>query len=387
MSSPSFVRRARSVALLLAAAVLPAFPASARAAAPAGEPIKIGEVSPLTGKEAAFGQQAHRGVVMAIEEINAQGGVLGRPLVIVAEDNQSKPGDSATAAKKLISRDKVVALLGTGTSSNCLEIAPIAQTARVPFVATTATAPEVTEKRDYVFRACFIDPFQGAVLAKFARETLKAKRIAILTSTTASYSVGLSKVLRERFTALGGTIVADQKYSEGDKDFRAQLTAIKAAKPDAIAATGFYTEAALICKQARDLGLDLPIFGGDGWEAPELIQIGGKAVEGTYYASHYSSESSAPEVQDFVKKYRARHGETPDSMTPLAYDATLLVAEAIRRAGSTDGAQVRAALAALKDFPGVTGRITIDPQRNASKSAVMLQVKNGKPAYIATIAP
>lgn len=355
---------------------------------PAGEPIKLGEISPLTGKEAAFGQQAHRGILMALDEINARGGVLGRPLVVIAEDNQSKPGDSATVARKLLSRDKVVALLGTGTSSNCLEIAPIAQSARIPLVATTATAPEVTEKRDYVFRACFIDPFQGAVLAKFARDTLKAKRVALLTSTSASYSVGLSKVFRERFIALGGELVADQKYAEGDKDFRAQLTAIRAAQPDAIAATGFYSEAALICKQARDLGLDIPIFGGDGWEAPELIEIGGKAVEGTYYASHYSSDSAAPEVRAFVQKYRARfNGETPDSMAPLAYDATLILADALARAGSTDGAKLRAALAATKNFPGVTGRTTIDAQRNASKSAVMLRVENGKPTYLATIAP
>ncbi len=326
--------------------------------------------------------------MMAIDEINARGGVLGRPLAVVAEDNQSKAGDSATVAKKLLSRDKVVALLGTGTSSNCLEVAPLAQAARIPFVATTATAPEVTEKRDYVFRSCFIDPFQGAVLAKFARTTLKAKRVAVLTSVSASYSVGLSKVFRERFTALGGVIAGDQKYSEGDKDFRAQLTAIKALKPDAIAATGFYTEAALICKQARDLGLDIPIFGGDGWEAPELVEIGGKAVEGTYYASHYSSDSTAPEVQDFVKKYRARfNGETPDSMAPLAYDAALIVADAIRRAGSTDGAKIRAALAATKNFPGVTGRTDLDAQRNASKSAVMLVVKNGKPTYVETVSP
>ena len=270
--------------LLSLALLLPFSLSSTRAAAL--EPIKLGEIEPLTGKEAAFGQQAHRGVQMAIAEINARGGVLGRPLVVVVEDNQSKSGDSATVAKKLLSREKVVALLCGGTSSNCNEITPLAQAARIPFVATTATAPEVTEKRDYIFRSCFIDPFQGAVLAKFAATTLQAKRVAILTSVSASYSVGLSKIFRERFTALGGEIVAEQKYSEGDKDFRAQLTAIKAAKVDAIAATGFYTEAALICKQARDLGLTLPIFGGDGWEAPELIEIGGKAVEGTYYISH-----------------------------------------------------------------------------------------------------
>ena len=354
----------------------------------AAEPIKIGEIEPLTGKEAAFGQSSHRGVLMALDEINARGGVLGRPLVIVAEDNQSKPGDSATIAKKLVSRDKVVAILSGGTSSACLEAAPICQAAHVPFVATTATAPEVTEKRDYIFRNCFIDPFQGAVLAKFALTTLKAKRVAMITSVNTPYSVGLSKVFRERFTALGGEIVAENKYSEGDKDFRAQLTAIRASAPDAIAATGFYTESALICKQARELGLNCPIFGGDGWEAPELIEIGGKAVEGTFYASHYSSESTAPEVRDFVKKYRERFsGETPDSMAPLAYDAALIVADAIARAGTTDGPKLRAALAATKDFPGVTGRTTIDAQRNASKSAVMLIVKNGHPQYVESIAP
>ena len=383
--NPIAPARSHPPKLLLLAAALFAFTSSAFSA---GEPIKIGEINPLTGKEAAFGQQAHRGILMAVDEINAHGGVLGRPLVIVAEDNQSKPGDSATVAKKLVSRDKVIALLCGGTSSSCLEIAPLAQSARIPLVATTATAPEVTEKRDYIFRACFIDPFQGAVLAKFSVNTLKAKRVALLTSVSSSYSVGLSKVFRERFTELGGQIAAEQKYAEGDKDFRAQLTAIKAAKADAIAATGFYTESALICKQARDLGITIPIFGGDGWEAPELIEIGGKSVEGTFYASHYSSSSTAPEVADFVKKYRARFGgETPDSMAPLAYDATRIVAEAITRAGTTEGPKLREALAATKDFPGVTGRTTIDPARNASKSAVMLTVKNGKVAFVETIDP
>ncbi len=351
----------------------------------ATEPIRLGEIDPITGKEAAFGQQAHRGILMAVEEINAKGGVLGRPLEVATEDTQSKPGDTATVAKKLVSREKVVAILSGGTSSGCLEAAPICQAARVPFVATTATAPEVTEKRDYIFRSCFIDPFQGAVLAKFVFTTLKARRVAILTSVSTAYSVGLSKVFRERFTALGGEIIIEQKYNEGDKDFRAQLTAIKAAKPDAITATGFYTEGALICKQARELGLTVPLFGGDGWEAPELIEIGGKAVEGAYYSSHYSSSSTAPEVQAFVKKYRERYGETPDSMAPLAYDAARIVAEAITRAGTTDGPKLRDAIAATKNFPGVTGRTTIDAQRNASKPAVILIVKDGRPQYVETI--
>ncbi len=374
--------RLLAVSLSLVLALSP----SVSAAAP--DPIRLGEISSLTGKEAAFGQQAHRGILMAVDEVNARGGVLGRPLVLLAEDNQSKPGDSATIAKKLVSRDKVVALISSATSSQCLEMAPIAQAAKIPFVSTTATAAEVTEKRDYIFRSCFIDPFQGAVLAKFAVGTLKAKRIALVTSVSTSYSVGLSKVFRERLASLGGEIAIDQKYSEGDKDFRAQLTAIKAAKPDAIAVTGFYTEAALLCKQARDLGLTQPIFGGDGWEAPELIEIGGKAVEGTYYVSHYSSESTAPEVRTFVEKYRTRfNGETPDSNAPLAYDAALITIEAIARAGTTEGPKLRDALAATKNFPGVTGRTTIDSQRNASKSAVMLTVKNGKVGYVETIDP
>lgn len=354
----------------------------------AAEPIKIGEIEPLTGKEAAFGQSSHRGLQMAVDEINARGGVLGRPLVVVAEDNQSKPGDSATIAKKLVSRDKVVAIVSGATSSACLEAAPICQAARVPFVATTATAPEVTEKRDYIFRNCFIDPFQGAVLAKFAVTRLHAKRVALLTSVTTPYSVGLSRVFREKLAALGSTIVADQKYAEGDKDFRAQLTSIRAAEPDAIVATGFYTEAALICRQARSLGINCPILGGDGWEAPELVEIGGKDVEGTYYLSHYSSESTAPEVRDFVQKYRAKFGgESPESTAPLAYDGMMIVAAAITRAGGTEGPKLREALAATKDFSGVTGMTTIDPQRNASKAAVALIVKNGRPQYVESIAP
>ena len=372
----------------LVPAALPLLLLALAAASRAAEPIKLGEIESLTGKEAAFGQSSHRGIQMAVDEINARGGVLGRPLVIVVEDNQSRPGDSATITKKLVGRDKVVAVLNGGTSSTCLECAPICQTARIPFVATTATAPEVTEKRDYVFRTCFIDPFQGAVLAKFARTTLHAKRIALLTSVSASYSVGLSRVFRERVAALGGEIAIEQKYAEGDKDFRAQLTAIKAINPDAIAATGFYTEAALICKQARELGLTVPIFGGDGWEAPELIEIGGAAVNDTFYASHYSSESTEPAVREFVAKFRARFGgDTPDSMAPLAYDATLIIAEAIARAGTTEGPKLRDALAATKDFPGVTGRTTIDAQRNASKSAIILTVKNGHTQFVETIDP
>ncbi len=354
----------------------------------AAEPIKLGEIESMTGKDAAFGQSSHKGVQMAVEELNARGGLLGRPVVLVVEDNQSKAGDSTTVAKKLVNRDKVAAVICGGTSTNCLEIGPIAQAGKVPLMATTATDPKVTEKNTYVFRNCFIDPFQGPAISGFALDVLKAKRLALLTSISAPYSVGLSKVVRETFVAKGGTIVADSKYNEGDKDFRAQLTAIRAAKPDVIAITGYYTEAALICKQARDLGLTCPLIGGDGWEAPELVEIGGAAVNDSYYSTHYSAESTEPKSQDFVKKFRAKFdGEIPDSLAPLAYDATMIIAEAITRAGTTEGPKLRDALAATKDFPGVTGKTTIDPNRNASKAVVIVTIKDGHTRFVQTFSP
>lgn len=361
---------------------------AAAASAFAADPIRIGEVEPLTGKEAAFGQSSHRGVLLAVAEINTAGGVLGRPVILVTEDNQSRPGDSATITKKLIARDRVVAVINGGTSSQCLESAPVCQAAHIPLVATTATNPEVTRKGDYVFRTCFIDSFQGAVLAKFARQTLHARRVALLTSVSSTFSVGLASVFRAEFTRLGGEIVAEQKYAEGDKDFRAQLTAIRAQHPDVVAAMGYYAEGALICRQARELGLTGPLISGDGWEAPELIEIGGAAVNGTFYSAHYSAESTAPEVRAFVEKYRARFdGETPDSLAPLAYDAVRILATAITHAGGTQGRAIRDALAQTKDFPGVTGRTTIDAERNASKAAVIVAVRNGHFEFVASIAP
>ncbi|MBI4626406.1 MAG: ABC transporter substrate-binding protein, partial [Verrucomicrobia bacterium] len=247
--------------------------------------IKVGEFASLTGKEAAFGQSSHKGTLLAIEELNATGGVLGKKIALVTEDNQSKAGESATIVKKLISRDKVIAILGEVASSRSLEAAPICQNARIPQISPSSTNPAVTETGDYIFRVCFIDPFQGLVMAKFAQETLKVRKVGLLTSVSSAYSVGLAKYFKERFVADGGSVAIEQKYSEGDKDFKAQLTALKAAGVDGIFVPGYYTEAALICKQAKDLGLSLPIFGGDGWEAPQLIEIGGPAVEGTYYST------------------------------------------------------------------------------------------------------
>ncbi|MES2696098.1 MAG: ABC transporter substrate-binding protein [Verrucomicrobiota bacterium] len=249
--SPRDLRASLSRRDFVAAVSTLAFASLASGATDATGPIKIGHYASLTGKDAAFGVATRKGVLLAIEEINAKGGVSGRKLEYLVEDIQSKQGESATAVKKLISRDKVVAVIGANASANSLEAAPICQNAKIPMMAISSTNPAVTEKGDHIFRICFIDPFQGAVLAKFAFTSLKAKSIALLTSVNSPYSVGLSAVLRERFTALGGTVVAEQKHAEGDKDFRAQLTAIRTAKPDVIAATGFYSEAALICKRRR----------------------------------------------------------------------------------------------------------------------------------------
>jgi branched-chain amino acid transport system substrate-binding protein len=290
--------------------------------------------------------------------------------------------------KKLISRDKVVAVIGANASANSLEAGPVCQNAKIPMMAISSTNPRVTEIGDYIFRICFIDPFQGAVLAKFARTTLHAQRVALLTAVNSPYSVGLSDVLRQDFKARGGEIVGEQKYTEGDKDFRAQLTAIRPAKPDVVAATGFYTEAALICIQARSLGLDIPFIGGDGWEAPQLIELGGKAVEGTYYSTYFSAENDAPEVRSFVQRYRTRwNGEAPEGVSALGYDAMYLIAAAMERAGTTDSAKLRDAIAATRDFPGVTGKTTIDEKRNSEKAAVMLVVKNGRTEFFQAIKP
>lgn len=354
----------------------------------AGDTIRIGEYASLHGSEAAFGQASHKGTVLAIEQANAAGGILGKKIELIAEDNQSKPGESATIVKKLITRDHVVAVLGEVASGRSLEAAPICQANKIPMVSPSSTNPKVTQTGDYIFRVCYTDPFQGKLLAEFAQKTLKAKRVAVLSDVAAPYSVGLAQYFREPFLAMGGEIVIEQKYSSHDKDFKAQLTAIKAADPEAIFVPGYYTEASLIVLQARQLGIKVPLFGGDGWEAPELIQTAGDALEGTYYSTHYSPEVQSPVVQDFVKKFQARwDGQTPDAMAALGYDSALVLIDAIKRAGSPDSAKIRDALAATKDLDCVTGKTTLDADRNPTKSAVILTVKDGKFKYVETISP
>ena len=350
--------------------------------------IKVGEYASLTGKEAGFGQTSHHGVVLAIEEINAAGGVLGKKLELAYEDNQTKAGESATAVKKLLSREKVIALIGEVSSGRSLEAAPIAQAAKIPMIAPAATNPKVTETGDYIFRVCFIDPFQGTVMAKFALADLKAKKVAIISSVSNAYSVGLAKFFTETFTKGGGTVALEQKYSEGDKDFRAQLTAVKAAGVEAIFVPGYYTESALIVRQARDLGITVPFIGGDGWEDEQLLKIAGDALNGCYYSTHFSPENTDPAVGKFVGKYKARwNGEIPGAFSALGYDAVYVLADALKRAGTTDGAKLRDALAATTDFAGASGLTTIDKDRNATKPATIIAIKGGKLQFHKTVAP
>ncbi len=353
----------------------------------AAEPIKVGEFEALTGREAGFGQQSRKGYALALETINGRGGVLGRPLEIVVEDTESKPGESATAVRKLATRDKVVAVLSGGTSTNAIEAAPICDAAHLPLIASSATNPRVTAMSSYCFRVCFIDPFQSTVLARFAHEQFRAQRAALLVAVNSSYSVGLAQAFRAAFAATGGEIVAEQKYTEGEKDFRAQLTAVRAAAPDVLVVPGYFAEAALICQQAQALGLKLPMLGGDGWQSPQLVVLGGRAVEGTYFSTHFSPEDSSPAVQDFVARYRAKYGVLPAAGDALAYDSLMLLADAIRRAGSTEGPKLRDALAATKDFPAVTGRTSIDEHRNATKSAVILVVRDGQTRFFQSVSP
>lgn len=352
--------------------------------------IVVGEFASLTGSEATFGINSSNGVELAKEEINNAGGLLGgRKIKIIIEDDQSKPGQPSSAVKKLIASDKSIAILGEIASSRSLEAGPICQEAKIPMISPGSTNPKVTEVGDYIFRVCFIDPFQGTVMAKFTLDTLKLKKVAILTDVRNDYSVGLTKYFKEYFTAHGGTIVSERSFSGGgtDKDFRAQLTSIKAAQPDAIFVPGYYTEAGLIAKQARSLGIKVPLMGGDGWDSPKLSEIGGSAIQGCYFSTHFSPQDKNPKVQDFVKKYNEKFKAMPDGMAPLGYDAMMILAEAIKTAGSTDGVKVRDALASVKNYEGVTGNITIDEKRNATKSAVVLQVNGKENTYVTTVAP
>lgn len=352
-----------------------------------GAEILIGEYASMTGTTATYGQSGHKGTMLAVEEINAKGGILGKKIKVLTEDTQSKPEEAASAVNKLINKNRVVAVLGEFASSRSLAGAPICQASRIPMLSPGSTNPEVTQKGDYIFRDCFIDSFQGKVLAKFAFNSLKLRKVAILTDVKNDYSVGLTQYFKETFIKLGGEIVEEQSYTEGDTDFKGQLTAIKQKNPEAVLLPGYYTEAALVLKQARALRITVPFLGGDGWDSDQLLAVGGSDLNGCYFSNHYSADSEAPVVQDFVAAYKNKYHETPNAMAALSYDGLKLLADAIVRANSTDPAKIRDALAQTKDFQGVTGRISMDANRNANKSAAILQIKDAKIHFFETVEP
>jgi branched-chain amino acid transport system substrate-binding protein len=353
--------------------------------------ILLGEVGSLTGSEATFGKSTQAGIQMAIDEVNSKGGITlnGKAMKVVVRvyDDQGKPEEAANAVSRLINQDKVVAILGEVASSNSLAMAPKAQAAGIPMVTPSSTNPKVTEVGDHIFRVCFIDPFQGAVMAKFARDTLKLDRVAVLIDNQSDYSLGLSSVFVESFKAAGGTIVAQESYSKGDTDFRSQLTSMKGKDPQALYVPGYYTDVGVIARQSRELGLAVPLMGGDGWESEKLFELGGPALEGSYFSNHYAIDDPGPRAKAFRDLYNQKNGRAPDSLSALGYDAAMVVMEAIKRAGTTQGKALRDAIAQTKDHPGIAGTITLDAKRNAVKPAVILQVKGSKAVFVANVAP
>ena len=353
-----------------------------------GGEILVGEYGSLTGPQATFGQSTHNGIMMAIDEVNAAGGVNGRKIKVLTEDDQSKQEEAANAVTKLISQQNVVAVLGEVASSASMAAGPICQTNKTPMITPSSTNEKVTKIGDYIFRMCFIDNYQGPVMANFALQDLGSKRGAILTDVKNDYSTGLTAVIEETYQKAGIPIVAKQSYSNGDSDFRAQLTSVKAASPDVIFIPGYYTDVGQIASQARDLGIKVPFVGGDGWESPKLLEIGGKALEGCFYANHYFSDDPSPIVHDFVEKYKQRWGSKPDALAALGYDAARVLADSMKRSGGKFGADLRDAIAQTKNFTGVTGNITIGPDRNpVGKKIVIEEVKGGQLTLRTTIDP
>ena len=367
--------------------------------------IKVGEYGSLTGSTATFGISSKNGIELFVDNLNVQGGIGGKKIHVLVEDDQSKPEEAATAVNKLIAQDGVVAVLGEVASSRSLAAAPICQNAGVPMISPSSTNPKVTEAGDDIFRVCYIDPFQGMVIAKFAKNTLHFTKGAVFRDNKNDYSVGLANYFTEAFHAMGGLIVSDEAYSEGDQDFKAQLTVIKSKKPEFIFVPGYYTEVGLIARQARELGITAPMLGGDGWVSERLLEIAQDALNGSYFVNHYWEKDPNPAVQGFVQSYRKRYNATPDGLAALAYDAAGVLTHAMQEllaqdpkafetlSGPPDAdqkaarAKLRDLIAATRDYPGVTGRISLDEHRNAVKPAVFLGIENRAYKFVATVEP
>ena len=349
--------------------------------------IPVGVFAALTGDQAAFGTATVQGVRLAADEINAAGGVLGRKIRLIVEDDQGRPEEAASVVSKLITGNDVIVLIGENSSAQSLAAAPAAQANGVPMISPSSTNPAVTEKGEYIFLVCFTDPYQGKALASFVRNELKLDSAAILIDKKNDYSVGLAEVFKNQFEAAGGKIVAQQSYSGGDSEFRPQLTTIKAAAPQTLFIPGFYTEVEQIAIQARELGSTVPLVGGDGWDSPMVIQIGGKSVENSYFSDHYFVGDSRPLVQAFVGEYRKRHGKNPEANAALGYDALRVFADSVRRAGSLDRKAIRDQIAATKDYQGASGTITMGPDRNPIKPVAMIKIENGQMNFAGWVHP
>jgi branched-chain amino acid transport system substrate-binding protein len=350
----------------------------------AGE-IKIGLYLPMTGPAAAMGQMVWEGVQVA-HRLQPQ--VLGLPVKLALVDTKSDKIEAANAVSRLIEKEKVAAIIGEVISSDTLAGAPIAERAGIPNIAPTATNPLVTQNRKYAFRACFVDDLQGRVAARFARENLKAQKAAVLIDQAQDYCVGIANYFQGEFKKRGGEIVAVSYMQTGDQDFSAQISAFKAKNPDLIYAPNYYAENALLAKQLQDLGVKAPILTGDGAQVPELLSIGGKAVEGMYFTAHFHRQGAVTDLgKKFLKAYEEANKKDLDAFSALAGDTYFLLLNAMEKAGGTDGPKVAQALAATKDFPGVTGRITMGPDHNPLKGVVVIKVEQGKFAYQMTINP
>jgi branched-chain amino acid transport system substrate-binding protein len=380
------------MSFMVAAGVLAGCNSGASGDGEKGGTIKIGANLELSGGVASYGQSAKEGIELAIEEINKEG-IDGKKLELVTVDNKSDAAEATNGALKLATQDKVVAMIGAATSTNTLAQVQIAQDNKIPLITPTATNATITNKdgklNDFVFRTCFIDPFQGTVAANFATNDLKVKSAAVLIDSSSDYSKGLADSFKKNFEANGGKIVKEEAYIAKDTDFRATLTNIKSANPEYIFVPGFYEEVGLIIKQARELGLNVPIMGGDGWDSPKLVEIAGApTLDNTFITNHYSSGDSDKKVQEFVTAFKAKYdGKSPDAFTALGYDTVYFLADAIKRAGSSDSAKIQKALEETDGLELVSGTVKLDENHDPIKAAVILEYKNGEQQFKTKINP
>jgi branched-chain amino acid transport system substrate-binding protein len=375
-------------ALVLLAFLFPALAAIVPAHA---KEIKIGLITPLSGDVKTYGESVRNSFLIAVEEANAKGGVAGMKITYVIQDDRNDATEAANAANLLVNQHRVKAIIGAVTSKATIPVSDVIQAAKIPTLTPTATNPKVTvadgKRKDYMFRSCFIDPFQGMVMAKFSRETLKKKRAAVLFDASNDYSKGTAEVFRDGFRKLGGASASFEAYGKDDVDFSALLTKVKASGADVMFLPDYYNKVGLIAKQAQEKGLKIQLVGPDGWDSPDLVKVAGSAIEGGYFSNHYSPDDRRPEVAAWVKKYKERHGQVPDALGTLAYDGTKLLLEAIRKAGSDDPGKIRDALASIRDFHGVTGKSTLDRNGDSIKSAAIVKIEGGRQKFVKMVNP